>query len=219
MGTRRVPRSVLITVVATAMVTVGVLGGVAVLRVHRNAANTDAPAAAPLSAASPDCGDGPCRVVARQTVQGTQVQLLADASGANGRFVGGDGTVVETAITELGARLTPDSLSCVAATVPVCLISAPMDGGKVAQLVVAHNGNWRSADKPYFSQAGVVTLQNLLGDDTPEVVVVETGPVLARVYLADGSVAACTRRYSSTSQIRGWPEVKLLASDLRACTS
>lgn len=219
MATRRVPRSVLVTVVLAAVVTVAALVAVVSIRVRENGPQA-AEVAAPTPAqqqAGPDCGESPCRVVAVRNVQGADVQLLADADGANGRFVPGDGTVVETTITELGAKLTPDSLSCVTATVSACLVSASLNGGKIAQLVVARDGDWRSVDKPYFSDAGVIVLGNVTGTDDPEVTVVDSDPALARVYALDGSVAGCTKRYSYPAQIRGWPKVQLLASDLRAC--
>lgn len=218
MGTRRVPRSVLFTAVVAAVVAVAALATVATLRAREETPTSEYTASIPAQAAGPDCGQRPCQVVATQHVQGADVRLLADTSGANGRFVAGDGTVLETTITELGAKLTPESLTCVSASVPACLVSAPLNGGKVAQVVVARDGSWRSVDKPYLSEAGVVVLQNLLGDDAPEIVVVDAEPALARVYLLDGNEVACTKRYSSPSQIRGWPSVRLLSSDLRACS-
>lgn len=217
MGARRVPRSVVFTAVLAALVTAGALTGVASLRTRDDARQLEL-AVPPVSqqVSSDECGDGPCRAVTTQTLDGTQVELLADPQGGNARF-SSSGEVIQSSITELGARLDGNSLACVAASVSACVISAPFSGGRIGELVVERAGDWRSVDKPYFSDAGVIALGNVSGTDAPEVTVVEASPALARVYALDGTVVGCTRKYSSLSQIRGWPKVRLLASDLRPC--
>jgi hypothetical protein len=216
-GARWVPRSVVFTAVVAALVTAGALAGVASLRFRDEPPRLEA-AAPPVSrqVSSAECGDGPCRTVTSQAVNGSQVQLLADAGGGNARF-SSNGEVVQTSITELGARVDANSLSCVAASVSACVVSAPLGGGRIGELLVERDGDWRSVDKPYYSDAGVIVLGNVTGTDAPEVTVVESSPVLARVYALDGTVAGCTKKYSYPSQIRGWPKVRLLASDLRSC--
>jgi hypothetical protein len=120
-------------------------------------------------------------------------------------------------VSALGGRLDANSLSCVSGAMSACLVHARQEGTMIAQLVVDRAGTWRSVDKPYYSSAGVVRLDDVTGDSSPEVVVVQTGPVLARVFALDGSALGCTRRYSSVGQLRGWPEVQVSSSDLRGC--
>lgn len=218
MGTKPVPRSVLFTAVVAALVTVAALVGVASLRLRETTGHIEAAVPAlPASPAGNECGNGPCRTVASQDVGGKPVDLLADAAGDNGRFSSG-GEIVQTSITELGAQVGPGSLACVTATMSACLISAPLGSGRIGELMVDRGGDWRSVDKPVFSDAGVVVLGNVTGDDAPEVTVVESSPPMARVYALDGSEVGCSRTYSRVSQIRGWPAVHLLASDLRSCS-
>lgn len=217
MGARRVPRSVVVTAVVAALVTAAALAGVASLRLRDGSSRIEAAAPPlPVQAATAECGAGPCRTLASQDVAGKQVDLLADDQGANGRFSSA-GEVVQTSITELGARVGADSLSCVTASVSACLVSAPLGTGRVGELLVVRDGDWTSVDKPYYSAAGAIVLGNVTGSDAPEVTVVESSPVLARVYALDGGVLGCTRKYTYASQIRGWPQVRLQASDLRAC--
>ncbi|HVW41410.1 MAG TPA: hypothetical protein VHC18_08680 [Amycolatopsis sp.] len=214
----RAPRSVVFTALIAALVTIGALVCVAALRT-RGDAGSDLAMAAPGATAptsAEECGTAPCVVLATQTVGDGAVRLLADAHGANGRFQAGSATV-ETTITQLGARLDPGSLSCVTASASACLVSGPLNGGRVGQLLIDRSGAWRSVDKPYFSDAGVLVLGDVSGSDAPEVVVVQGSPVLARVYALDGSVVGCTKRYTYLSQLRGWPNVRLQAADLRSC--
>ncbi|GHF78603.1 hypothetical protein FHX82_004456 [Amycolatopsis bartoniae] len=216
MDAKRAPRSVLLTALLAAIVTVGALVGVAAMRAREDRPREAAPVPPVSAQPGTDCGDGPCKLLATRTVGAGAVELLADAQGANGRFQA-DGQVVQTSITELGGRLDPDSLTCVAASVSACLVSAPFSGGELGELVVQRDGDWRAVAKPYFSDAGVIELGNVANDDAPEVVVVQSSPALARVYALDGSVVGCTRKYSYPAQLRGWPQVRVLASDLRAC--
>jgi hypothetical protein len=209
---------VLLTAVLAALVTAGALVAVASLRSRGDSVPSLEAALPPgsLSASTAECGEGPCHVLATQSVDGESIELLADGQGSNGRFQTG-ATVVQTTITELGARLDGGSLSCVTATASACLVSAPLNGGRIGQLVIDRGGNWRSVDKPYFSDAGVLVLGNVSGTDAPELVVVQSTPALAHVYALDGSTVGCTRKYSYPAQLRGWPNVRVLATDLRAC--
>lgn len=207
----------LFTAVFAVVVTAAALLTVVVLR-PRNPGGPPRAEGLPVSVgAGAGCGDGPCQALAIQNVNGQTVQLLANSRGDNGRFEAG-GDVLEATVTALGARLDAKSLSCFPASVSACLILAPRDGGKIAQLLINRGGSWSSVDKPYFSDAGVIVLSNVTGGDAPEVVVVQASPVLAKVYALDGSVAGCTRRYSSLGGLRGWPDVRVTAADLRPCS-
>ena len=208
-----------LTALLAALVTAGALVGVAALRSRDDGGarlEVTAPGATqPVSAE--DCGAMPCKVLVSLKVDNSSVQLLADDQGTNGRFQA-DAALLETTVTRLGARLDPGSLSCVTASTSACLVSGPLGGGRVGQLLIDRAGAWRSVDKPYFSDAGALVLGNVSGSDAPEVVVVQSSPVLARVYALDGSVVGCTRRYTYLSQLRGWPDVLPQASDLRSCS-
>jgi hypothetical protein len=210
---------VVFTAVLAALVTAAALVAVAKLRSPASdgssALDLGASGSA-LSSGSPDCGGGACHVLASQTVNGMPIKLLADAQGAHGRFQAGD-AVIEMPIAALGARLDAGSLTCVASSVSACLVSAGQNGGKIGQLLVERSGTWHSVDKPYFSDAGVIVLGNVSGGDAPEVVVVQSSPALAQVYALDGKTVGCTKKYSSPSQLRGWPNVRVTASDLRSC--
>ncbi|ROS40198.1 hypothetical protein EDD35_2525 [Amycolatopsis thermoflava] len=217
MGRGRAPRSVVVTAVVAAVVALSALVTVRLLR--EDGASAQAPvggAGSTAVTAGADCGEGPCQVVARATVDGKPVELLADSQGGNGRFQAG-ANAIEVTVTALGGRLDANSLSCVSGAVSACLVHARQEGASIAQLLVDRAGTWRSVDKPYYSSGGVVRLDDVTGDTAPEVVVVQTSPVLARVFALDGSALGCTRRYTSVSQLRGWPEVQLNPGDLRAC--
>ncbi|MDQ0377352.1 hypothetical protein [Amycolatopsis thermophila] len=217
MGRGRAPRSVVVTAVLAAVVALSALVTVRLLREDGSSAQVPAGGAGGSAVTTGvDCGEGPCQVVSRAAVDGRAVELLADAQGGNGRFEA-DGTVVEVAVSALGGKLDANSLSCVGGPVSACLVRGRQDAAMIAQLVVNRAGTWRSVDKPYYSSAGVVRLDDVTGDNAPEVVVVQTSPVLARVFALDGSALGCTRRYTAVGQLRGWPEVQLSSGDLRAC--
>lgn len=217
MGRGRAPRSVVVTAILAAVVALSALVAVRLLRDDGTSAQTSVHDAGSSSVTSGvDCGEGPCQAVARATVGGDPVELLADSAGGNGRFQAG-ASVLEVTVTALGGRLDVNSLSCASGAVSACLVQARQESATIAQLVVNRAGTWRSVDKPYYSSAGVIRLDDVSGDTAPEVVVVQTAPVLARVFALDGSALGCTRRYTSVSQLRGWPEVQLNAGDLRAC--
>ncbi|KAA9150097.1 hypothetical protein FPZ12_041905 [Amycolatopsis acidicola] len=209
----------MVTAVLAAVVTIAALVVVRELRPENSSVpgvEAAIPAGAPTSNAL-ECGDGPCAVVATQTVGGDSVALMADAAGGNGRLRAG-AVVLQTTVTELGAKLSADSLTCVQASTSACIVDAPLNGGRIAQLFIDRADGWRSVDKPYFSAAGAVALGNVSGSDAPEITVVDSSPVVARVYALDGSVVGCTKKYSYASQLRGWPNIRLQASDLRACS-
>ncbi|WP_051116304.1 hypothetical protein [Amycolatopsis nigrescens] len=232
-------RSVLWTALLAAVVTAAALVSVVLLRSQatdhqgfQSAGEAVASGVTPLPGS--ECGAGPCQVLRSVEVHGESVELLADAEGGTGRVRIGGATskmVLETSITALGVRLNGDSLSCFAAGVSACLVRGPHDGGMVGEVLVSREGNWRASEKPYFSDAGSIVLANVTGDDAAEVVRVQhecsdaqasagkcqVTPVHAEVFDLGGKQVGCSRGYTSPSQIRGWPDIRLTAADLRPC--
>jgi len=232
-----VPRSVLVTVLVAAVVTAGVLIAVLVLRPHPEAAAPAGPTpdpSPPAPSAVLDCGPAPCEQVAATTVGGTEVALLAAVDGSSGRLRFGPASAnatVETSITTIGARVGPDSLRCASGVVTACLVRGTSDGGMVGEVLARRGDSWQDAGKPYFSDAGNISLSDANGDGSPEVIVVrhecpgsqpgsaacKVSSVLATVFDLAGNQLSCTKKYTAPSQIRGWPDIRLLRSDLRAC--
>ncbi|WP_329052091.1 hypothetical protein OG738_06600 [Amycolatopsis sp. NBC_01488] len=232
----RTPRSALLTAVLAAVVTFGAIGAVFVLRPRPEApAGASAPAAAPVSAVV-TCGGGPCRQLAAVSVGGTPVVLLTDASGGSARVRVGPapGTVFELSIAQLGVRLDPNSLRCIDGSAPACLVRGDVgDQGTAAygELLVASGGVWQAPGKPYFADAGTLSLYDVTADGRPDVIVVrhdcpgvesgtpkcDAAPVLGQVYDLTGKSVGCTRRYTAPSDLRGWPDIRLTRTDLRAC--
>lgn len=220
----------MVTAAVAALVTAAALIGIAVLRHQSDASSPlDEPAAAVPDGVT-QCGTGACQVVASQPVDGRTADLLADGAGDNGKLrVGGPGSpiVVETSTTGLGAQLNGESLSCVTATVSACLIRGPSKEGIIGQVVVRTGDNWRPAETSYQSEAGAITLHNVLGDDTPEVIVARkvpcaspsacrTAAVYAQVYNLTSGLLGCTEQYKTASRLRGWPDIAPTEGDLRA---
>jgi hypothetical protein len=230
----RTPRSVLFTAVLAAVVTVGVLAAVVLLRPREQVPGEPGqPAIADAAPAAPgiNCGHSACAELGAMTVGGVPVVLLADGAAKHGRIRIGADTVFPLIINDMGATLERDSLRCVDGATPVCLVRAKVEGGTVGELFVARGGIWRDTGKPYFSDAGTIALHDATADGIADVIVVrhecpgtqsgsarcQAAPVLAEVYdVARGSVG-CTRRYTAPSELRGWPDVRLTRADLRAC--
>ncbi|MEV7040276.1 hypothetical protein [Amycolatopsis sp. NPDC051061] len=234
----RTPRSALLTAVLAAVVTVGAIAAVFLLRPRpEEPAAAAEPAAAPVSPVV-TCGGGPCRQLAAMTVGGTPVVLLTDAAGGSARVrVGPEpGTVFELSIAQLGVRLDQDSLRCIDGAAPTCLVRGDVgDQGTAAygELLVAGGGVWRAPGKPYFADAGTLSLYDVTADGRPDVIVVRhdcrgadagtpkcaAAPVLGQVYDLTGKSVGCTRRYTAPSDLRGWPDIRLTRADLRTCPS
>ncbi|OLT44713.1 hypothetical protein BJF85_19780 [Saccharomonospora sp. CUA-673] len=180
------------------------------------------------------CGGGPCRVVASESVNGMPVELLADAEGTVARLRAGgptSGSVAEVTVAAMGVPLNRDSLRCEESTTPVCLVRGPHDGGMVGEVLIWQGDSWRSDQRPYFSDAGSVTLDDVDADDVPEVVVVshdcsdvdsvaecQVAPVLVEVFDLTGGTVGCTDIYGSPGSLRGWPEVDVDQSELIPCS-
>lgn len=229
----------LVTVVLAVVVTVASLVTVFLIRPrHEDSppANADGatPEAPSVSSAAGDCPDGRCVVLASADVDGSTVELLADQDGRSGRVRVGWGsdtaTVLESTIATMGAKVGGDSLRCVEGATSVCLVRGSLEDGAVGEVMVARGGTWRPADRPYFSNAGTIALDDVSGDAVPEVVVVrhdcaasdpeascKVAPVVAAVYEVGGAELGCTRHYTSPSDIRGWPDVRVGEGELRPC--
>jgi hypothetical protein len=233
----RTPRSALLTAVLAAVVTVGAIVAVFVLRPRPDAPAeaVSAPVAAPVAPVV-TCGGGPCRQVAAMTVSGTPVVLLTDAAGGSARVRVGQepGTVFELSIAQLGVRLDQDSLRCVDGAAAACLVrgDAGDEGtGAYGELLVRSGGLWRDPGKPYFADAGTLALHDVTADSRPDVIVVrhdcpdaasgtpecQAAPVLGEVYDLAGTSLGCTRRVTAPSSLRGWPDIRLSRADLRRC--
>jgi hypothetical protein len=87
------------------------------------------------------------------------------------------------------------------------------------------------AEKPYLSDAGNLSLSDADGNGSPDVIVVghECSPSLpgrpsarrrrcwVRCLISRARHLGCTKKYTSPSQMHGWPDIRLTNSDLRAC--
>lgn len=229
----RPPRPVLLTVLIAVVVVAGSLAAAVLLRPDDEGGSTDG-LSMPTTTGDADCRGGPCRVVASASANGMAVELLADAEGSVGRLRAGgpsSSSIAEVTISSMGVPLNEDSLRCSESATPVCLVRGPHDGGMVGEVHVWQGDNWQSDQRPYFSDAGSVTLDDVDDDDTPEVVVVshdcddvdgvaacQQAPVLAEVFDLSGSTVGCTGTYGSPGSLRGWPEVDVESSELVACS-
>ena len=111
------------------------------------------------------------------------------------------------------------------------LVRGQVDGGAYGEVLAGRGGLWHDPGKPYFADAGTLTLGDVNADGVPDVIVVrhecpgaesgtpkcEAAPVLAQVYDLGGETLGCTRKVTSPSDLRGWPEVRLTRADLRSC--
>lgn len=224
----------LLTVALAAVVVVGSLVAAVLLRPGDDDHEAVDGLSMPTATAGDGCAGGPCRVVASASVNGMTVELLAAERGSAGRLRAGgpaSASVAEVAIGTMGVPLNQDSLRCEESATPVCLVRGPHDGGMVGELHVWQGDSWRSDQRPYFSDAGSVTLDDVDGDDVPEVVVVShdcsdvdsvaacrQAPVLAEVFDLSGGTVGCTGTYGSPGSLRGWPEVDVESYELMACS-
>jgi hypothetical protein len=231
----RTPRSVLVTVLVALVVMIAALAVVVAMRPRPEAPlSTAAPNIAPQS--TPACGKAACHPVKSIGIHGTTVTLMDDGQGGSGLVtVGTDKSPLEeVTITALGAKLGPDSLSCLDGTTAACLVQGRQSAGVVIAEVVTSDGDtWRTSERQYLSDASYIGLDDVTGDNVPEVLVVRhecpdstsgtprctAAPVLAEVFDLAGVTLGCTRKYTSPSQLRGWPVIRLTKADVRACPS
>ncbi|OQO90191.1 hypothetical protein B1813_17265 [Saccharomonospora piscinae] len=225
---RSPPRVVVATVVVAWVLTVGAQVAAAVW----GARGQEPVPPAPTRVERPEgCGDETCRVLASTVVNGMSVELLADSRGDAGRLRAGgpvSGTVTTTRITGDGVRLNHDSLRCAASATPVCLVRGPRDGGMAGEVHVWRGDSWEAVGEVYFSDLGVLVLDDVVGTAMPEVLVArETCTdrdgscrelrAVAEVLTLDGARAGCTRARRSPGELPGWPDVEVGRTDLTTC--
>jgi hypothetical protein len=226
---------VVTTALGATLVAAAAVGGAAALRAHRAGADpagvTSTP---PVQGGGLQCDRGPCELLASQRVGGDTVDLLADASGTSGRVrVSGSAgsNIFETHISQAGgARLTPDSLQCVAGPTSVCLVRGDSTAGTSGEVLVGRSGVWSRAEVPYFASGGYLALRDIDGNGVPEVVAVvqdcdEEVPsgqcqrVFAEVYTISGNEMGCTRPVTGKAALPGWPVVAPALTQLGSCRS
>ncbi|MGH3760928.1 hypothetical protein [Actinophytocola sp.] len=222
---RRSPVAIIVAVVLSALVAGGALVVANQVRDRPVAAPTTT--AAPTPSVGPDgCLVRPCKVLATTPVAGTTVELIADRGARSGRLrIGGPSArdVIDVTVTELGVKLTPRSLQCVAGTLSACLIRGPYDRGTAGQVVVGRSGKWNSLAKPYVSDAGYLALAEVTADVGPEVVAVQhdcsagsdcaEAPVFAQVFTMGGREAGCTQDFGSVESL----PTEIRSGDLADC--
>ncbi|ACU95657.1 hypothetical protein [Saccharomonospora viridis] len=191
----------------------------------------------PRRAHGVDCGDEVCRVFASTMVNGMSVELLANSDGGVGRLRAGgpaSGTVTETGLTSKGVRLNHNSLRCATGATPVCLVRGPYDGGMAGEVHVWRGDSWATVDRFFFSDGGVVMLDDVVDTALPEVILARevcvdktrrgnrlgscsNVGVLAEVVDLEGDRAGCTVPRTSPGELPGWPEVQVRRDDLTEC--
>jgi hypothetical protein len=226
------PRSVIVAVVAAAAVAAGALSASAALRARASEPSSPAPTT-PTSTNTPPVGVSgclvdPCTVLGRASVGGTLIELVADRGAVSGRLrVGGpnSGQVIETTITDMGVKLTPDSLQCLAGGPSACLIRGERDGEVDGQVVVGRSDSWSALEKPFVSEAGYLVLANIDAGASPEVLAAQHGCqagdpgsctaswIHLQAFALTGTVIGCTGSY------RRLPDVPthVTAAQLRQC--
>jgi hypothetical protein len=232
----RIPRGLAVTAVLCGLVTAASFAGAAMLKTRST--GVDNPSTASVSAPATTSGGGrsgclrePCQVLAQTTVAGTFIDLIADFGATSGRLrIGGSsaGQVIETTITDLGVTLSADSLQCVPGSVSACLIRGTGPNGTTGQIVVGRSDKWSALERAYLSSAGLLVLNNMLGDSSPEVVAAQYDcradqagcarrPVYAQVFDLGGQEIGCTRTFPRIEQLPGFPLVQVPAAQLREC--
>jgi hypothetical protein len=227
-------RPVVITVAVAIGLTLLALVGAILLRPHRTAddANSGAVLSMPANAQL-QCGDGPCRSLASATVAGSTVELLANTAANSGRVrivtAQGLNSVFETTISQLGAGLTAQSLTCVNAAAPACMVSGSGPEGSAGEVFVQTRGDWERADDPYFASGGYISLRQG-GTEGAEVVTAQVecdsdlttecagAPVYVQVFAVTGATLGCTSPVSKLDRLPGWPNVNVSDSQLHACS-
>lgn len=227
-------RPVVITVGVAVGLTLLALVGAVLLRPHQpgNSDANDAPSL-PAPNATLQCGNGPCRSLASTTVAGSSVQLLANADGTSGRVrivtAQGLDSVFETTIGQLGASLNAQSLTCVNASSPVCMVSGGGPEGSAGEVFVQTDGDWERADAPYFASGGYLSLRQG-GTQGPEIITAQvncdsdlsaqctSAPVYVQVFTVAGATLGCSTPVSKLDKLPGWPDVTVNQSELHTCS-
>ena len=219
----RTPRSVIVTVVLAVLVTAGALGSAGAIRWRaERSTSTPTTSTKPPVVGVSGCLVEPCQVVARTTVGGTSVELVADAGARSGRLrVGGltSGSVIEATITDQGVTLTKDSLQCIAGGPAACLIKGEHDGGIAGQVVVGRSDKWSLTEDTYISDAGYLTLANINGDSAPEILAAQRAgtAIFMQAFTIAGNVIGCTKDYPKLDKLPGFGNLKLTEAQLGPC--
>ncbi|WP_086821154.1 hypothetical protein [Allokutzneria sp. NRRL B-24872] len=228
------PKSVVVTMWASAVVTVAALVTVASLP---NALDGGTPSGAPptsTTAPAPQgqlyCNTGPCKVLATQRVEGDQVELLTDKNGGNGRIrVGRDNThsIFEVTIGQYAARLTPQSLSCVLGRLAVCLVSGEAGDTVTGELFVRGPEAWERAQSAYVATAGLMNLHDVDGNGVAELVTAQSScgsgasycdSYFLEVWSTETEQMGCTAPVTKIDRLPGYPSALAPAkSALRKC--
>ena len=220
----RASRPVVVTAVAALVVIVLALTTALTLRLQRDAALA-ADRIGPAVATVPGdmtCGNGPCGVLTSTPVGGVTVELLAGEGGKHGMLrVLGTGTeiLLETALSDLGARLTQHSLLCTEGDITACLARGSTNRGLVGEVFVARGDKWEAVERPYVSTGGYLDLIRATGGDSLDVVLARRlrSGVSLEVFALDGTPQGCTRSYRDLARLPGWPDVHLDDTQLRPC--
>ncbi|MBM7770096.1 hypothetical protein JOD54_000300 [Actinokineospora baliensis] len=232
MAGRRAPTAVVLAMVICGLVLTASLTGAAVMRVRAAPANTaPGPTTEPTTSASAvECRRVPCRTLGTASLGSTLVTLKGDSGLVSGRlFIQGPSgqQVVEMAVGDLGVYLDDQSLQCAPGAVSACLVSGSGDKGTAGQVVAGRSDKWSALGRAFFSEANYLSLANVDGDTSPEVIAVQQDcasgadcarrPVYAQVFGLGGQELGCTRLYSRIDQLPGYPTVALTAAMLRDC--
>jgi hypothetical protein len=230
----RAGRPVVITVGVAVVLAVLALIGAVLLRPQPAGAPSGAlVTGSPAGSAALQCDSGPCHSLASTTVAGSSVELLANPAATSGRVriitAQGLDSVFETTISQLGATLNAQSLSCVNGSTPVCMVSGSGPDGDAGEVFVQANGDWTRADAPYFASGGYIALRP---DTTqgPEVITAQmdcdsdltsecgSAPVYVQVFAVSGATLGCTAPVTKLDKLPGWPTVTVSQSQLRPCS-
>lgn len=231
----RASRSVVVTAVVAVVVTVVALASAVVLRVQRDAVTAAGQLGPPVAAAGSGdltCGDAPCGVLTSLPVGDATVELLAGDGGEHATvrvLTPESDTVLETALADLGVKLTQRSLVCTEGDDSACLVRGDRDGAVVGEVFVARDDKWEAVERPYVSTGGYLDLVPATGSGSPEIVLAtypnctgnaedcEGAAVALRVFALDGTSRGCTRSYRSLDRLPDWPDVDLNGGALRPC--
>jgi hypothetical protein len=227
----RTPWAIVAAAVLSALVAGGAL--LAADRLGDRSAPASRTSAPPTSAIGVDgCVVRPCTVLATTPVAGTSIELIADRGARSGRLrIGGptSSDVIEVTVTELGVKLTADSLQCVAGSLSACVVRGGYDGGTVGQVIAGRSGKWSALAKPFVSDAGYLALAQVTADPGPEVVAVQHDcdraadpdcadrPVFAQVFTMGSGEAGCTQEYQSLESLPGYPKIEITSGELTPC--
>lgn len=225
---------VVITVGVAVGLTLLALVGAVLLRPQQPDATADSEGApAPPGAdATLQCGNSPCRSLANTTVAGSSVQLLANVDGTSGRVrivtAQGLDSVFETTISQLGATLNAQSLTCVTVSSPACMVSGGGPEGAAGEVFLQTDGDWESADAPFFASGSYISLRQG-GTQGPEIITAQvncdsdlsaqctSAPVYVQVFTVAGATLGCSTAVSKLDKLPGWPNVTVSQSELHAC--